>query len=79
VCDYTKPPVGQQPTIAWLTYQDANGDVIYGGTPLPPAPIGVARGWASEAFTLPEPGGSALLGAGIALLAVLARRRGVSR
>jgi Tannase-like family of unknown function (DUF6351) len=79
VCDYTKPPVGVRPTVTWLTYQDASGNAIYGGTPLPPAPIGVARGWASEAFTLPEPGGTALLGAGIALLALLARRRSVGR
>src|SRR6266850_1902160 len=33
VCDYTKPGVNQQPTIAWLTY--ANGP---GGQPLGPPP-----------------------------------------
>jgi hypothetical protein len=77
VCDYSKPPVGVQPTVTWLKYGDDQGNPIYGGAPLPPAPIGVARGWASEAFTLPEPGESALLGAGIALLALLARRRAV--
>ncbi|HZU40214.1 MAG TPA: DUF6351 family protein, partial [Solirubrobacteraceae bacterium] len=40
VCDFSKPGVGQQPTIAWLTYQNARGHVIYGGRPLgrPPAP-----------------------------------------
>ena len=39
VCDWTKPGVGQQDTIPWLTYQRANGRVIYGGRPLgdPPA------------------------------------------
>jgi hypothetical protein len=39
VCDYSKPGVDQQPTIAWLTYQDAKGHVIYGGKPMgqPPA------------------------------------------
>jgi hypothetical protein len=79
VCDYSKPPVGVQPTLTWLTYQDAAGNVVYGGTPLPPAPIGVAPGWASEAFTLPEPGGTALLGAGVALLVLLARRRAAPR
>ena len=34
VCDYSKPGVDQQPTIPWLTYQDAKGHVIYGGKPL---------------------------------------------
>jgi hypothetical protein len=38
VCDYSKPAVGQQPTIPWLTYQDAKGHVIYGGKPLGRAP-----------------------------------------
>ena len=33
VCDFSKPGVGFQPTVPWLTY--ANGA---GGTPLPPAP-----------------------------------------
>jgi hypothetical protein len=39
VCDFSKPGVAQQPTIPWLTYQDARGHVIYGGRPLgsPPA------------------------------------------
>ena len=75
VCDYSQPPVGRQPTVPWLEYGDDQGNPIYGGMPLPPAPIGVARGWASEAFTLPEPGGTSLLGAGVALLALLALRR----
>ncbi len=77
VCDYTQPAVGVQQTVTWLKYGDENGDVIYGGTPLPGAPI--APGWVSEAFSLPEPGQPALLGAGIALLVVLARRRAGSR
>ncbi|HEV3129303.1 MAG TPA: DUF6351 family protein [Solirubrobacteraceae bacterium] len=38
VCDFSKPGVDQQPTIPWLTYQDARGHVIYGGTPLGNAP-----------------------------------------
>jgi hypothetical protein len=39
VCDFSKPGVDQQPTIPWLTYQNAKGQVIYGGRPLggPPA------------------------------------------
>jgi hypothetical protein len=34
VCDYSKPGVDQQPTVPWLTYQNAKGKVIYGGKPL---------------------------------------------
>jgi Tannase-like family of unknown function (DUF6351) len=52
VCDYSKPGVGQQKTIPWQTYQaDPAGDnVIYGGTPLGPAPDGSGTGWTSQAF-----------------------------
>jgi hypothetical protein len=39
VCDYSKPGVKQRPAIAWLTYQDRAGHVIYGGRPLGPAPV----------------------------------------
>jgi hypothetical protein len=74
VCDYSQPPVGVQPSLPWLTYQDESGDVIYGGIPLPPAPVGVSSGWVSDAFYLPEPGRGPLLGAGAAMLALLARR-----
>jgi hypothetical protein len=38
VCDFSKAGVAQQPTIPWLTYQDARGQVIYGGRPLGTAP-----------------------------------------
>lgn len=38
VCDWTKPGVGQGATLPWLTYQDASDNVIFGGTPLGPAP-----------------------------------------
>jgi hypothetical protein len=38
VCDFSKPAVDQGPTVAWLTYQDAGGAVVYGGQPLGPAP-----------------------------------------
>jgi hypothetical protein len=34
VCDFSKPGVAQQPTIPWMTYQKASGQVIYGGRPL---------------------------------------------
>jgi hypothetical protein len=39
VCDWSKPGVGQeQPNLSWLTYQDKQGNVIYGGRPMGPAP-----------------------------------------
>jgi hypothetical protein len=38
VCNYGKPGVHQQDTVTWLTYQNANGKVIYGGKRLGPAP-----------------------------------------
>lgn len=41
VCDFTRPGVLQQPTQAWLTYQRADGSVVYGGRPMGPAPRSV--------------------------------------
>jgi hypothetical protein len=38
VCDYAKPGISQRPTVAWLSYQNARGKVIYGGQPLGPPP-----------------------------------------
>ena len=38
VCDYTRAGVDQSDAIGWLTYQEANGRVVYGGTPLGPSP-----------------------------------------
>jgi hypothetical protein len=38
VCDFSKPGVGQQPTLPWQTYQDRSGKVIFGGRPLGPPP-----------------------------------------
>ncbi len=48
VCDYSKPAVGLQPTLPWLSYQDTAGAVVYGGQPLPAAEL--APGWFSPAF-----------------------------
>ncbi|MDK8464429.1 DUF6351 family protein [Marinobacter sp. SS13-12] len=48
VCDYTKPPVGQGPTLTWLQYGDEH-IVSTGGEPLPPG-TGTVAGWASPAF-----------------------------
>ncbi len=55
VCDFSKPPVGYQPTVAWLTYQNASGQVVYGGTPLPAAASYSGSGWASPAFAVFAP------------------------
>jgi hypothetical protein len=44
VCDWSRPGVSQQDTIPWQTYQDENGDVIYGGRPLGDAPTSEAFG-----------------------------------
>jgi hypothetical protein len=35
VCDWSKPGVGQQRNIPWLTYQTPKGHVIYGGRAMP--------------------------------------------
>ena len=48
VCDYSKPSNGFQDATTWLTYQKADGSVIYGGEPLGPEPVSVPFG---------EPGG----------------------
>ncbi|TXH05990.1 MAG: carboxypeptidase regulatory-like domain-containing protein [Nevskiaceae bacterium] len=50
VCDFSKPGVSQQGTVAWQTYQDPAGNVIYGGTALPAPPANSGGGWASPAF-----------------------------
>jgi hypothetical protein len=50
VCDWSKPGVDQHPAIPWQTYQDAAGDVIYGGKPLGPAPANSGGGWTSPPF-----------------------------
>jgi hypothetical protein len=54
VCDYSKPGTGAQKNIPWLGY-GTDSTVIYGGEPLPAAPVGVAPGWASPAFSPPSP------------------------
>ncbi len=48
VCDYSLPPVGFQDTVTWLSYLDADGNVVYGGDQLPAAPY--PAGWASPSF-----------------------------
>ena len=50
VCDWSRPGVDQRDTIPWLTYQEPNGNVIYGGERLGDAPAGSGGGWTSRAF-----------------------------
>ncbi len=38
VCDFSKPGVGERATVPWMTYQDREGKVIYGGRPMGKAP-----------------------------------------
>ena len=38
VCDWQKRGVGQQAVVAWQTYENANGGVIYGGQHMGPVP-----------------------------------------
>jgi hypothetical protein len=47
VCDYSQPGVGFQAAVPWLTYQDEQGEVVYGGTPLGDAPASVPYGGAA--------------------------------
>lgn len=54
VCDFSRPGVGQQGAVAWMTYGDAVSHV-YGGKPLPAHPSGSGAGWASASF-LPKTG-----------------------
>ena len=42
VCDWSKPGVGQQGAVPWMTYQSASGKVVYGGRPLPKPPVSKA-------------------------------------
>ena len=48
VCDYSKPGVGFTKTVPWLTYQRADGSVVYGGTPMGAAPRSTPFGGAAD-------------------------------
>src|SRR3954454_2055283 len=50
VCDWSKPGLGQEPTVPWQTYQDADGNGVTGGRPLGPAPANSGGGLASASF-----------------------------
>jgi hypothetical protein len=53
VCDWSKPGVDQVGTTPWQTYQSdpAGLNVVYGGTPLGPAPGDSGMGWSSQSFS----------------------------
>jgi hypothetical protein len=75
VCDWSKIGVSQSSTVPWQTYQDASGNVIYGGTPLGPSPVSGPIGPGSN---VPEVGWQPVLllaGLGLAGLTLRARRR----
>ncbi len=38
ICDYSKPGVDRVPTQTWQSYQDAKGNVVFGGRPLGAVP-----------------------------------------
>jgi len=38
VCDWSKPGISQRPNLTWRSYQDKNGNVVYGGRSLGRAP-----------------------------------------
>ncbi|MDR5820447.1 DUF6351 family protein [Caballeronia sp. LZ043] len=50
VCDFSQPGVDQTGAVPWMTYQNPDGSVIYGGQAMPPAARNWSVGWASPAF-----------------------------
>lgn len=51
VCDWARPGIGQElRNQTWLTYQQAHGDVVYGGANLPARPRASGTGWSSGSF-----------------------------
>ncbi len=42
VCDWSKPGIGQQPTIPWMHYGTAS-EHVFGGAPLGPEPVSIIR------------------------------------
>lgn len=82
VCDYSKPGKGFQAAVTWLTYQDASGNVVYGGQPLGAPPASEPFGAVDEQAEVPAPAdddgdlaGAPVLpttGGGVALLSILA-------
>jgi hypothetical protein len=79
VCDWKQKGVSQAPAVTWLTYQDAGGNVIYGGTSMGTAPTSQPLGpTAAVAETAWEPA-LIILGLVSAAAVVHRRRRVTSR
>ena len=88
VCDYSKPGKGFQAAVPWLTYQDAAGNVVYGGKPMGAvvlseffvaparAPLPQDLPSAGDTGRLPATGGqpAAAVGMGLLVAATLIRR-----
>ncbi|MDR5834162.1 DUF6351 family protein [Caballeronia sp. LZ034LL] len=52
ICDFSQPGVDQTGTVPWMTYQNQDESVIYGGQAMPAADRNWSGGWASPAFAL---------------------------
>ncbi len=50
VCDYSKPGIGQQSTVAWQRYVRPDGTAVMGGEAMPAAPVGNDGGLAARGF-----------------------------
>jgi hypothetical protein len=56
VCDHSQPGHGFQAATTWLTYQDEDGQVVYGGTPMGDPPASVTYGPEDQDQDRPVPG-----------------------
>jgi hypothetical protein len=50
VCDYSKPGIGQQATVAWQRYYRSDGSVVVGGEAMPAPPAGNDGGLSARGF-----------------------------
>ena len=75
VCNWSKAGVSQAPTIPWLTYQDASGHVIYGGTRMGAAPTSQPVGAQPSLVVAAMPAVMVLAGLVVVGALAAARRR----
>lgn len=50
VCDWSQKGVSHTGAVAWQTYQDSAGNVVYGGRGLGAAQLNSGTGWTSDSF-----------------------------